>query len=228
MFRYIFVESEFSFEDGPGTKALITGFGNILYNMGYSVYEYSKTPTRFDHYFRHLYKILQFVDGQGFPYDEAYKYVSFLRGTLSRYELVWLYYNALSPRNRKMKELIQKYSLLKNLRPDILSRTKETSDYFHEQGLSLQDMEREGFSCKDFEHYLTDDPEDPSKFYLSAFWKPSEIGEGQAFYERWANFVKSRAKSVPEEAADVSGDSGSVPEPVEGPAEHATEDAHGI
>lgn len=116
----------FTFED----RASINGYKYHLNEQGFSAYEYTLIPTYYDHYFRHLYKIIQFVDSQGFPFDEAYKYVSLLRGTLSRYELVWIYYNSLNPGYAKFKKLIEKYSLLKNIRADLLALCKETWSYY--------------------------------------------------------------------------------------------------
>ena len=47
-----------------------------------------------------------------------------LRAQLSRYELVWLYYNGLSDNgNEKMKPLMEKYAMLKNLRKELIVDT---------------------------------------------------------------------------------------------------------
>lgn len=53
-------------------------------------------------------------------FDEKYEYTAMLRAMLSRYELVWLYYNGLSYGAQKLKPLIERYSMLNNLRPELL------------------------------------------------------------------------------------------------------------
>ena len=80
-------------------------------------------PTNFDHYFRLLYRILKFVRDTPLitNFDDEYEYISMLRAMLSRYELVWLYYNGLSEYGvQKFKPLIERYAMLKNLREDLL------------------------------------------------------------------------------------------------------------
>lgn len=83
-----------------------------------------------DHYFRHMYRIIKFVDETDFDSfadiekaetnndskitEEKYKYVCILRATLSYEELVLLFYDALC--YPKMKNLIIKYSFLQNIR----------------------------------------------------------------------------------------------------------------
>lgn len=64
----------------------------------------SDVPSYFDHYFRNMYRIVKYID-ESDVFDKLseeermtkkYEYVSILRSTLSRYELVWLFYNTLS------------------------------------------------------------------------------------------------------------------------------------
>lgn len=68
-----------------------------------------------DHYFSHLYRIITFVDETYLleNKDEKYSYIAILRSTLSRYELVFLFYNELN--FPKFKEFIEEYSLFNNL-----------------------------------------------------------------------------------------------------------------
>ena len=58
-------------------------------------------------------------------FEEKYEYTSMLRATLSRYELVWLYYNGLSYGKEKLKPLIERYAMLNNLRDDLLVGPKD-------------------------------------------------------------------------------------------------------
>lgn len=194
VFQHTFVSTEFSFTPQYGPIERIYGFSSVLMRSGLGYYDKLNLPTIFDHYFRHLYKILQFVDSQGFPFEEAYRYISYLRGTLSRYELVWIYYNALSLRNVKLKLLIEKYTLLKSLRREILTRTKEAESYYESLGLTEKKMRDNKFSSKDFEYYLTNDSVDSTRYYLSAFWKPSEIEIGEEYYRAWHSFINSESK----------------------------------
>lgn len=85
---------------------------------GLQGYASVEMPTYFDHYFRLLYRILKFVEKTdliGKDNDkEKYVYTSMIRAMLSRYELVWLYYNGLSVYgNKKLKPLIEKFCMLK-------------------------------------------------------------------------------------------------------------------
>ena len=89
-------------------------------------------PTNFDHYFRLLYRILKFVRNTPLvtSFDDEYEYTSMLRAMLSRYELVWLYYNGLSEYGvDKFKPLIERYAMLKNLREDMLVEGVDVGHY---------------------------------------------------------------------------------------------------
>lgn len=58
--------------------------------------------------------------------EEKYHYTSILRAQLSEYELVMIYYNSLSEfGNEKLKPLVEKYSMMKNLRKDDLAISLE-------------------------------------------------------------------------------------------------------
>lgn len=90
--------------DGDNRKVNVCGMGDVIAVSGFSQYELYNSPTLFDHYFRHLYTILKFIDKEDIPEadkrifsdEDLYDYAKILRATLSRYELVWLYYNGLS------------------------------------------------------------------------------------------------------------------------------------
>lgn len=200
VFRYTFDEAEiFLSEKGKlGNSLKVYGYRRFLFAKGFDAYNDTGIPTIFDHYFRHLYKIIQFVDNQGFAFEEAYKYVSLLRGTLSHYELVWIYYNALNPAFHKFQELIEKYSLLKNMREDLLTRCLELERYYTGLGLTPQDLKDAGFSARDFEFYLTDDKNDAERYYVTAFWKEDELASGLDRLHRWRAFVKDAAEKVVE------------------------------
>ena len=98
------------------------GMKAVLNRQGLEGYMNSEEPTLFDHYFGLLYRILKFVRTSTLiaRFEEEYEYTSILRATLSRYELVWLFYNGLTYGEEKLKPLIERYAMLKNLRKDLL------------------------------------------------------------------------------------------------------------
>ena len=74
------------------------------------------------HYFRTIYQIVTFVDGQELlGVEEKYRYVKMLRAQMSDYEQILFYYNALSDMGKSWVtptqpySLIIKYRLIKNL-----------------------------------------------------------------------------------------------------------------
>lgn len=99
------------------------GMRDIIRSLGYAGYMESYTPTYFDHYFRFLYRIMKFIQTSPLvsSFEEEYEYTCMLRATLSRYELVWLYYNGLSYGKERLKPLIERYAMLNNLRGDLLA-----------------------------------------------------------------------------------------------------------
>lgn len=110
----------------------IYGMVNVIENTGMEGYCKADVPTYFDHYFRLLYRILKFVKDSPLitTFDEEYEYTSMLRAVLSRYELVWLYYNGLSDYgNEKLKPLIERYAMLKSLRNDLLVEGLDVGTY---------------------------------------------------------------------------------------------------
>lgn len=113
----------------PSRKVKLAGMRNLLVRKGMEGYMDSFTPSYFDHYFRLMYRILKFVDNTKLIAEaEKYGYTCILRALLSRYELVWLYYNGLSDYgSEKFKPLIEKYSMLQNLREELLVDECETT-----------------------------------------------------------------------------------------------------
>ena len=84
-----------------------------------------------DHYFRHLYRIIKFVDAsQCLTNVEKYNYLCLLRAQLSKDELLMLFYNGLSDYgNEKFKPLIEKYAIFKNIRSNFLLRDNHYALY---------------------------------------------------------------------------------------------------
>lgn len=172
-------------------------------NDGLDSYKNVNNRDLLDHYFRHLYTILRFVDESDVyepekdengdsKYDPQkewelkYRYTTILRATLSRYEMLILYYNGLSEFGRqKLKPLIEKYALLDNidrwhLVPSreykvmlgVNPSLKENRDWFIEHGLT----------GTDYEYYLTEDANDLSKYNIKAFGCGQEAMENSRQY----------------------------------------------
>lgn len=84
-----------------------------------------------DHYFRHLYRVIKFInDSDKLDNAEKYKYTSIVRASLSQYELIMLFYNCLSKNgNGNFKPLIEDYAIFNNLRTELLA-TKDNQDLY--------------------------------------------------------------------------------------------------
>lgn len=100
--------------------------------IDYSPYNEAAQPQYLDHYFRHLYRMVKFIDETKLlpdDFNERYQYTSMIRATFSRYEFVWLYYNGLSDNGIKFKSLMEKYALLRGIRFDMLAIDDEKRYY---------------------------------------------------------------------------------------------------
>lgn len=149
---------------------------SILWRDRLDGYRKSNLPSVFDHYFRHLYRIIKFIDNPKhdfLTFDERYAYAGNLRGTLSKYELVWLYYNCLAgPGFEKFKPLVEKYALLKNIREELLGISNEFKFY---AGTTIQRSFKDFGEYNDYQFYLTDDEKQKDKYYLGAFYNKTEL-----------------------------------------------------
>lgn len=82
---------------------------------------FNKEQADLGHYFRNLYHIIKFVDKSEIKEKEKRKYTNLVRAQLSSYELILLYYNALSSfGNEKFRPLIEKFGLLKNMNDNLI------------------------------------------------------------------------------------------------------------
>lgn len=97
----------------------------------YAIYSEISSTTRFDHYFRHLYRIYKYVDTSDLiANNERYDYACIIRSQLSDYELVMLFYNCLTANGRaKFKPLIERYAIFNNLRQELLAKSEDKSLY---------------------------------------------------------------------------------------------------
>lgn len=171
-------------------KTSASGLSEVIKFRGKACFDDYMTTTMFDHYFRHLYTILKFIEENDWLGEtKQYQYATFVRATLSRYELVMLYYNGFF--HPKMKKMMEKYCLLNNIRKDLLPMSLEYNNYMKRVGLTIYDLNEAGFSVGDFEFYLTDNENDNTRYHLSAFYTKKEIEEGIDLLNRWRQFVKS-------------------------------------
>lgn len=192
LFYHSFVQMTHHVKQSDGMDAEVPGMRYYLYNSGFNSYEDCYTPSYFDHYFRHLYTIIKFVDKTDFLSEtEKYQYIAMVRATLSRYELVWIYYNGISSIGKaKFKKLIEKYSLLKNLREDLLSLSHENLTSLERRGLKYDWLLENGFSGTDYEFFLSEEEND-EKYRLSAFYNSEDMEVGRELLERWKRLYES-------------------------------------
>lgn len=170
-----------------------------MYFEGLEAYDDSDLPTVFDHYFRHLYRIVKFIDNPNHTFltdDDRYTYAANLRGTLSKYELVWLYYNCLAgPGFEKFKPLVEKYALFKNIRPELLGKSYECKEYYYKNGfISNKDLE----NYNDFHYYLSVkdriDNKPIRKYHFGAFYTEDEIPGKKKEFRKKEKLIKTWIK----------------------------------
>lgn len=160
------------------TPDMTKGIALVIINEGIKGYESSDLPSTLDHYFRHLYRIMKFVNdypNKTLNILEKYKYTSILRGTLSKYELLWLYYNCLSSYGtEKFKQLIEQYGLLKNIRDELLVESADYKNYI-ENNPQLDN----GFPARDYEFFQESERtygyNGVDKYYVSAFCSHDDV-----------------------------------------------------
>lgn len=121
--------------------------------------------------------------------NSVIQYATFGRATLSRYELVMLYYNGFF--HPKMKRMIERYCLLNNIRTDLLPMSLEYRNFLESINKTRENLSYAHFSVGDFEFYLTDDENDNTRYHLSAFYTKNEMEQGIDLLNRWRQFVKS-------------------------------------
>ena len=180
LFRFAF-EQMHHFYSRPNEydRHVVNGMKGVLVSLGIKYYNDFTTPSYFDHYFRYIYRILKYIDNTGdlLSDDERYRYAGDIRGTLSRYELVWLYYNILANREyAEFKHLVEKYSMLKNLNTSFLALSKDNE--ILAKGLGRSYLESVGISGSDYEFWITDEKNDPSQFFVGAFISNDELTDG--------------------------------------------------
>jgi hypothetical protein len=89
-----------------------------------------------DHYFRHIFVTIKYIDGSSLSNKEKYEYLKILRASFSACEFCFLFYNGLHMAKipnigSEFKELIEKYALLHNLRIRYIPNQNAISIYKH-------------------------------------------------------------------------------------------------
>lgn len=193
LFLHAFNQAEHDIETTTKGKYItVSGMRSVLQAKGLAEYDEYHTASYFDHYFRHFYRILKFIkqNSDWLSYDEQYKYTSMLRGTLSRYELVWLFYNGLTDNGyEKLKPLMEEYTMLKSLRPYLLTLCKENYDKALSVIGGIKALKGEGFSGTDYEFFITD-KKGENEYYLRAFYNKDEMDDGMKKMDEWRAFCK--------------------------------------
>lgn len=105
------------------------------------------------HYFRYLYHIIKYIDNSKLiTEEEKYDYASMFRAHLSKYELLILFYDALSSYGfEKLKPLLEKYAFFKNLDISGLS-VNEKKYYENIEELEHPEGDRQHYAISAFSH----------------------------------------------------------------------------
>lgn len=119
-----------AFIDYRGVR-FIHGIKGILQTFGAEAYSNLSVASRFDHYFRHLCCIYEFVNSSDLISEEdRYEYARIVRSQLSDCELVMLFYTCLTIEGyEKFKCLIEKYQVFKDLRINLLADPAHKDKY---------------------------------------------------------------------------------------------------
>ena len=90
----------------------------FMYQWAKNKYEefYRDLEPYVDHYFRHLYYMVNFVDQSDFSFEAKKSYTDLIRVQLSSEELGLLFYHGLSNRGADFRVLIQNIALFEDIR----------------------------------------------------------------------------------------------------------------
>ena len=133
IFQYLYEDKPFDIQFGE--KTCSSGLKKLFHNkeLTYGLEEYVQDDAvrDLDNYFRLLYRIFKSIDDMDkLSRDEKYEYCCIVRATLSRYELLVLFYNCLSSNGvEKFKPLVERYAVFNNLRTDELGRAEHRGMY---------------------------------------------------------------------------------------------------
>lgn len=205
--RQVFAYIYWHQKTGSNPNGILT----TMHDKGIEAYPSIPDIELLDHYFRHLYTILRYVDesdafkfnddgesDEAYEKEQKYHYTTIVRATLSRFELLVLYYNGLSIYGReKLKPLIEKYALLNNIDKESLSISKDLNVIIPNVR-PVGWAGEYGITGKDYEFYLTKDAHDESRYLLSAFCHTSqEYEEAKTALSNYKKFLAKRITSQP-------------------------------
>lgn len=95
-----------------------------VFNDTYEEEFFSRFQPSVGYYFRHLYNVVKFVHEHEFfdekEFTEKKRYTNLIRAQLSSDELGLLFYNCLSDRGAKFKDLVEKYALFEDMPSEVL------------------------------------------------------------------------------------------------------------
>ena len=106
----------------------------VIYEWANDKYEqfFAEFQPYVGHYFRHLYNTVKFIhDQKVFPkeFQEKKRYTNLIRAQLSSDELGILFYNCLSKRGAKFRDLVEKYALLEDVPSRVLIKEEHRKLY---------------------------------------------------------------------------------------------------
>ncbi len=104
-----------------------------VFNAVYEEEFFSVFQPYVGHYFRHLYNVVKFVHEHEFfdekEFKEKKRYTNFIRAQLSSNELGVLFYNCLSDRGAKFKDLVEKYALFEDMPSEVFIDPEDKERY---------------------------------------------------------------------------------------------------
>jgi len=181
IFYYLFNTARFDYKGKQ-----YRGMEDYLKRHGRTDFEIQELTMNFDHYFRYLYRILKYIDKNDFfSDDKKYEYAGTLRGMLSRSELLWIFYNGLTENGEKLKPLLEKYSMLKNIRKESLALSINNN-----HGCNIKEINEK----KDYYFYLTDDKKkskNTDKYYIGAFVSKNDYTGFDIEKKNFKNIIKN-------------------------------------
>ena len=86
--------------------------------------------------------MFKFIDDSSLKNSDKYEYASIVRDQLSEYELLMLFYHALTvDDNGEFKKIIEKYAIFNNLKRKELARGNEDYNLYKESAYKYQPNE---------------------------------------------------------------------------------------
>lgn len=132
VFQYAYEDYNFGRDGEYENTPIIVGVKTLMEYQNVNKYTDLKELGCLDHYFRHLYRVIKYIDESKVVAEDKqkYEYTCIVRASLSQYELIMLFYNCLSSNGvEKFKPLIEKYAIFNNIREDLLAKDEHYNLY---------------------------------------------------------------------------------------------------